>query len=124
MKQAPDIRFIGMEPSDALASSAREKVAKLELFCPEIMACHVAIELPHKHRQQGRPFAVRLGLTLPGHELAVSRVEHEDAYVALRDAFDDMKRQVEDTMRRMREFTQPSPATPGEAGVQKSGGTA
>jgi ribosome-associated translation inhibitor RaiA len=122
MKQAPDIRFIGMEPSDALASAAREKVAKLELFCPEIMACHVAIELPHKHSQQGRTVAVRLSLTLPGRELTVSRVEREDAYVALRDAFDDMKRQVEDTMRRMREFTPPTAAPPSETGADESAG--
>lgn len=108
MKQAPDIRFIGMEPSDALASAAREKTAKLELFCPEIIACHVAIELAHKHRQQGRPFAVRLNLTLPGNELAVSRVDNEDAYVALRDAFDDMKRQIKETLRRMREPEKPA----------------
>lgn len=108
MKQAPDIRFIGMEPSDALASAAREKTAKLELFCPEIIACHVAIELAHKHRQQGRPFAVRLNLTLPGNELAVSRVENEDVYVALRDAFDDMKRQIKETLRRMREPEKPA----------------
>jgi ribosomal subunit interface protein len=108
MKQAPDIRFIGMEPSDALASAAREKTAKLELFCPEIIACHVAIELAHKHRQQGRPFAVRLNLTLPGNELAVSRVENEDGYVALRDAFDDMKRQIKETLRRMREPEKPA----------------
>jgi ribosome-associated translation inhibitor RaiA len=110
MKQAPDIRFVGMEPSDAVASAAREKAAKLELFCPGIMACHVVIEQPHRHRQQGRPISVRLDVTLPGHELAVTRVEHQDVYVALRDAFDDMRRRVEDTMRRMQDFTKTAPA--------------
>lgn len=105
-----------MEPSDAVASAAREKAAKLELFCPEIMACHVVIEQPHRHRQQGRGFAVRLNLTLPGHELAVTRVEREDVYVALRDAFDDMKRQVEDTMRRMQDFVREPPAAAAETG--------
>jgi ribosome-associated translation inhibitor RaiA len=109
MKQAPQIQFIGMEPSDALASAARDKAAKLDLFCPEIMACHVVIELLHKHHQQGRPFAVRLDLTLPGRELAVSRVENEHAYVALRDAFDNMKRQVDATMRQMREPLREAP---------------
>ena len=123
MKKAPDIRFIGVEPSDALASAAREKVAKLELFCPEIMACHVVIELAHKHSHQGRPFAVRLNLTLPGRELAVSRVENEDAYVALRDAFDDMKRQVEDTMRRMRESREERAAAWAKPRVERTGGT-
>ena len=111
MKTAPEIRFIGLEPSDALAAAARDKAAKLELFCPEIMACRATIELAHKHRQQGRPFAVRLDLTLPGRQLAVSRVENEDAYVALRDAFDNMKRQIEETMRQMREPLKQAPGT-------------
>jgi ribosomal subunit interface protein len=116
MKQVPDIRFVGMEPSDAVAAAAREKTAKLELFCPEIMACHVAIEQPHRHRHQGRTFTVRIDLTLPGRELAVNRVEHEDVYVALRDAFDDMRRQVEDTMRRMQAFAKEPSAPAAEPG--------
>lgn len=114
MKQAPDIRFVGMEPSEALEAAAREKIAKLEQLCPEIMACHVVIDLPHRHRNQGRRFAVRVDLTLPGRELAVTRVEDPDVYVALRDAFDGMRRQLEETMRRMQEFTRPPAA--GETG--------
>lgn len=116
MKEAPDIRFVGMEPSGALASAAREKAAKLELLCADISSCHVVIEMPHKHRQQGRPFAVRLELTLPGHTLSVSRVEREDAYVALRDAFDSMKRQLEDWTERIHE-----PGRPGEIPLDGSG---
>ena len=101
MKDAPDIRFVGMEPSAALASAAREKAAKLELACADITSCRVVIEMPHKHRLQGRPFAVRLDLTLPGRTLSVSRIEREDAYVALRDAFDSMRRQLEDLTERL-----------------------
>ncbi len=110
MKQAPDIRFVGMEASEALEAAAQEKIAKLEQFCPQLIACHVVIELPHRHRTQGRLFAVRLDLTLPGHELAVTRVEHADVYVALRDAFDGMKRQLEEAMQRMQDFTRPADA--------------
>jgi ribosomal subunit interface protein len=91
-----------MDASDAVESAAREKAHKLDHFSPDIMSCRVTIELEHKHRHQGRPFAVRIDLTLPGHELRVDRVEHEDVYVALRDAFDDMKRQLEEVVRRMR----------------------
>lgn len=116
MKHAPDIRFVGMEPSDAVASVARERAAKLELFCPDITACHVVVELPHRHRHQGRQFSVRLDLTLPGHELAVSRVEREDVYVALRDAFDDMKRRLEETVARMQEFDREPAAGAAPAG--------
>lgn len=114
MMQAPDIRFVGMESSEALEAAARERIAKLEQFCPQIMACHVVIDLPHRHSTQGRQFSVRVDLTLPGRELAVSRVEHQDVYVALREAFDNMKRQLEETMRRMQEFTRSTAG--GEAG--------
>lgn len=118
MKQAPDIRFIGMEASEALETAAREKIVKLEQLCPQVMACHVVIELPHRHRNQGRQFAVRVDLTLPGRELAVSRVEHEDVYVALRDAFDGMRRQLEDATGRMQDFTrQPVAGGGGQEGT-------
>lgn len=115
MKQAPDIRFVGMEASEALEAAALEKIAKLEQISPHIVACHVVIELPHRHRAQGRLFSVRLDLTLPGRELAVTRIENPDVYVALRDAFDSMRRQLEEAMQRMQDFTAP-PAT-GESGA-------
>lgn len=96
------VQFHGMEPSAALESSAREHVHKLEAFAPDIMACRVGIDLEQKHKHQGRPFGVRIDLTMPGHELVVNRVQHEDVHVALRDAFDKMKRQLEDVVRRRR----------------------
>lgn len=96
------IQFHGMEPSDALETSAREHAHRLESFAPNIMACRVGIDLEQKHKHQGRPYGVRIDLTLPGHELVVNRVQHEDVYVALRDAFDHMKRQLEDVVRKSR----------------------
>jgi ribosomal subunit interface protein len=102
MKQPLQIRFVGMEPSDAVEAAARRKADKLDRFRPDIMACRVTIELANKHQQQGRPFAVRVDVTVPDHELSVDRVHDEDVYVALREAFDDMKRQLEDSVRRVR----------------------
>lgn len=98
MKQPLELRFIGMAPSEALDSAARAKAAKLDQFRPDIMACRVTIELADRHRQQGRTLAVRVHVSLPGQELSVDRVHDEDAYVALRDAFDDMKRQLQDSV--------------------------
>lgn len=54
MKLPADVRFVGLEASDALAAAAREKAAKLDLFCPSIMACRVTVEQAHKHHHQGR----------------------------------------------------------------------
>ena len=65
-------------------------------------SCRVTIEALHKHQQQGRPFAVRQYVTLPGHELGIDRVQNEDVYVALRDAFDGLRRRLDETLRRDR----------------------
>jgi len=102
MKQPLEIRFIGLEPSPAVESAAREKAGKLDRYCPDIMSCRVTIEEQHKHRRQGRPFAVRIDVTVPHHELSVDREHDEDVYVALRDAFDDMRRRLEDSVRQVR----------------------
>lgn len=102
MKQPLELRFIGMEPSEAVDSAARAKAAKLDHFRPDIMACRVTVELADRHRHQGKTFAVRVDVTVPGHELSVDRVHDEDVYVALREAFDDMKRRLQDSVRRVR----------------------
>jgi ribosome-associated translation inhibitor RaiA len=102
MRQPLEIRFIGMEPSEAVESAALGKAQKLDQFHPDIMACRATIELSDRHKHQGRSFAVRVDVTVPGHEFSVDRVQHEDVYVALREAFDDMKRQLQDSIRRVR----------------------
>lgn len=102
MKQPLQIRFVGMDPSEAVETAARRKAEKLDQFRPDIMACRVTIEVAEKHQHQGRPFAVRVDVTVPDHELSVDRVQDEDVYVALREAFDDMKRRLEDSVRRDR----------------------
>ena len=115
MKLPVHIQFHGMAHSDALESSAREHASKLESFAPDIMSCRVGIDEEQKHKHQGRPFSVRIDLTLPGHELVVNRVQHEEVYVALREAFDDMKRQLEDVVRRRRgQIKQHTAPLPGE----------
>lgn len=96
------IFFHGMERSVAVESAAQHKARHLERFSGDIMSCRVVVDLMQKHQHQGRPFGVRIDLTLPGRELVVNRVEHEDVYVALRDAFDDMKRQLEVAMQKRR----------------------
>ena len=107
MKIPLQVAFHGMSPSPALETGARDKAAKLERFCADIISCRVDIDEVHKHQHQGRPYGVRIHLTLPGGELTVDRVENEDAYVALRDAFDSMRRQIEDKVRRQRDFNVP-----------------
>lgn len=100
MKQPMQLRFLGMEPSEAVAAAARDKAAKLDRFHPDLMTCRVTIERVDRHQQQGQHFAVRIDVTLPGEELSIDRVQHEDVYVALRDAFDDIRRRIQDSRAR------------------------
>ncbi len=117
MKQPLDVRFLGLTPSEAVETVARNKAAKLAQMFPEIIACRITVEQLHKHQHQGRPFGVALDLTVPGHELTMSRVQDEDVYVALRDAFDGMKRQLESLgQRALDRRRQPVPADAGDAG--------
>ena len=99
MRLPVQITFHGMDRSDAVEAAVGQKVEHLEHLCPDITSCRIAIDLMQRRRTQGRPFGVRIDLTLPKRGLVVSRVENEDVYVALRDAFDDMKRQLEDAIR-------------------------
>jgi len=48
---------------------------------------------------------VRIDIGVPGNEIVVNRDNHEDVYVALRDAFDAAKRQLDDYSRRLRRET-------------------
>ena len=108
MQTPVQITFRDMEPSAAVEARIREKAAKLEQFYADIVSCHVMVERPHGHHHQGGLYQVRLRLGVPGGELVVSHEHHhrdhahEDVYVAIRDVFDSMKRQVEDHVHKRR----------------------
>ncbi|MGD8783087.1 MAG: HPF/RaiA family ribosome-associated protein [Thioalkalispiraceae bacterium] len=100
------ITYRDMDPSDAVNTAIHEKAEKIEHFA-DITSCKVTIEAPHKHHHKGRLFAIKLDITVPGDEIVVSRNPdqkhaHEDIYVAIRDAFNAAKRQLEDYVRRRR----------------------
>jgi len=90
------ITFRDVDHSDALEGHIRDKAAKLEEFHPNITGCTVIVEMPAKHKHQGKLFNVRVDVRVPGSELVVNRDLHEDVYVALRDAFDAAKRQLDE----------------------------
>ncbi|SDY69531.1 ribosome hibernation-promoting factor, HPF/YfiA family [Nitrosomonas sp. Nm33] len=98
-----------ISPSDALEAHIRDKVDKLENFFDRLVSCHVVVEMPHKHHHQGKEFNVRINIGVPGSDIVVNRDHHQDPYVALRDAFDAAKRQLEDYARRMQIKTKAHP---------------
>lgn len=101
------IAFRNLEHSSVIEEMVREKAAKLEEFAERIMGCRVVIEVPHRHHERGNQYQVRIDITVPGGEIVVNRepplhVEYRDLGVALRDAFDAARRQLEDYVRRQR----------------------
>jgi cold shock CspA family protein len=120
------VSFRGLPHSDHLESDVRERVAWLEQFYADIVRCRVLIELPHRHRQDGRHFHVRIELTVPGgppivlshepslhgrlkhteeeehHKEAEIESVHRYAAVAIREAFNAARRRLEDFAREER----------------------
>ncbi|HYW91605.1 MAG TPA: ribosome-associated translation inhibitor RaiA [Gammaproteobacteria bacterium] len=101
------ITFRNMDASPAVESVIREKADKLERYYDSIMSCRVVVEASHRHHHKGNIYHVRVDLTVPNDELVVSREphqdhSHEDLYVAIRDAFNAARRQLEEFARKQR----------------------
>lgn len=99
-----EIHFHNLGRSDAIEAAARERAHELERFVPEIVSCRVTIEAPHRHQRKGKLYRVVVAVHVPGAEIVVGRDPgrdhaHEDLYVAMRDAFDAARRQLEDRAR-------------------------
>ncbi len=108
MQTPLQIDFQNMDRSDAVEARIRERVDKLELFYPRITGCRVTVVAPHRHHRQGKLYAVRINVDVPGRNILVSHAgpknhAHEDVYVAVRDAFDAAQRQLEDHSRKIRQ---------------------
>jgi ribosome-associated translation inhibitor RaiA len=112
------ITFHQMPPSEALEADVRGRVAELEAVYDRITRCRVVVDVPHRHHQQGRRFRVGIELGVPGGHIVVGRAPdddaaHEDAFLAVRDAFRATRRQLEDYVRRQRgEIKSHEPAAP------------
>lgn len=99
------IVFRNMAPSAAVEAKVRERANKLEEYFDRIVSCRVVVEERHRHHHQGNLYHVRVDVKVPGAELVASREPpehhaHEDVYVAIRDAFDAARRQLQDHARR------------------------
>ena len=107
MRLPLQITFRHRDPSPALEARIRELVARLERVSSHIMRCHVIVEPLDGHQNQGALYDFHIDITLPDAELAIRRAgpidqAHEDAYVALRDAFRAARRRLENYERKRR----------------------
>jgi ribosomal subunit interface protein len=102
MRLPLQVTFRNIPSSEAIETHIKEKAAKLDRFYDRIMSCRVVVDSTQRRQRQGKLFGVRIDITVPRKELAVTREENEDVYVAIRDAFDAACRRLEEHGRRER----------------------
>lgn len=92
-----NIKFHNIPASEAIEADIRKRAEKLYQLTDRINRCDVTIETSGKHKHQGHLYEVRIDLTIPGAEIALNRIHpNEDAYVAVRDAFDAVTRKLKE----------------------------
>ncbi|MGF1626098.1 MAG: HPF/RaiA family ribosome-associated protein [Alphaproteobacteria bacterium] len=105
MQTPVEIVFHKLERSEAVEARVRERVERLERFHPRITSCHVYIDAAHRNAQKkSLEYQVRVEVRVPGTELAVSSKPgdvnaHGDVYIAIRDTFVAMERQLKRSRR-------------------------
>ena len=108
MRVPLEISYRGVEKTEYLEEIIREKAGKLERLSDNIIRCRVAVESPHQHQQSGRPFRVRIALTLPASpEVIITRDSsegalHDDLPAVVNEAFDAAARQIKKLVQRQR----------------------
>jgi putative sigma-54 modulation protein len=99
MRIETDIVFRDMDSSEAVKASVEKHVEKIERHFPAVSRCRAVIEQSHKSQSSGNLFHVGLDISVPGDTVVVTKdagkkPEHEDVYVAIRDAFEAAERQL------------------------------
>jgi cold shock CspA family protein/ribosome-associated translation inhibitor RaiA len=107
MQEPLQISYREVTPSPAIEDAIRERAGKLDELYDRITGCRVLVDSPHRRHHHGRLFHVRVEVAVPGRVIVVNREPqenhaHEDVYVAIRDAFNAAKRQLEDHVRETR----------------------
>lgn len=111
------ITFRHMDKSEWIEEMIVDKAKKLDQFSDRIMSCRVVVQPAGKHHRHGNLYEIHIDITVPGQEIAVSREpgqdsEHKVLAVAIGDAFDSARRQIEDYVRKLRHDTKSHESSP------------
>ncbi|HSN89856.1 MAG TPA: HPF/RaiA family ribosome-associated protein [Anaeromyxobacteraceae bacterium] len=107
MQRSLQLRWRSITPSPGIEDEVRDEVAKLERAFARITGCAVTLEAPSRHhRQSGSKYRVRIELSVPGGKLVVGRDPTRtwtrgDLFLAVKAAFREARRQLEDHARRI-----------------------
>jgi ribosomal subunit interface protein len=118
MQTTLQIAWEHIEPSEFVKARIEREVAALERRFGRITSCKVHVEGRSHRQHKGGLYAIRVHLLLPGDvEIDASRNPpqnhaHEDAYVAIRDAFDALRRQLRERVSERRDEVKQPVAQP------------
>ena len=98
MNHDVQIFFHNIEQTDALVDAVDKRLRKLARYCGHIITGRIVIDSPHNHHHKGKVYSVNIDIHLADSDVRVSheqhdKSEHEDLYVAIRDAFNIAERQ-------------------------------
>lgn len=97
-----NVTFQGMLPSAALRASIEHHAERLERVAPHLQTCCATVRRNEGCQQRpGNQYLVRVRVTLPGGEFEAGHTpvpdhSHDNPYIAVRDTFNALRRQLED----------------------------
>lgn len=99
-----ELSFRNVEKTSHLENLIKEKVNALEKFCGTLTSCRVAVEKPNTTVRNGNPYRVRIDITVPGHEVVVSKEQGQNEKSdqipsVIREAFEAAKKQLRKLIR-------------------------
>lgn len=103
-----EVSFRHMNHSDAVEEAVRRRAEKLDRFHPRLTSCRVVVEAANRRASAKTVvYRVRVDVTLPGGEIVAERQPslepfHEDIHVAIHEAFDRARREIQDYAERQR----------------------
>ena len=93
--------FRGVDHSQAVEEAVQKRAEKLERYSDQIQSLRVTVESPHNNHHKGKVYHVGVEAFIPNHDIVVNHDQHdkhahEDIYVAIRDTFDAVERQIKE----------------------------
>lgn len=96
MPLALETTFLGMDPSEHIESIVRQGAAVFDRTGARAGRCHVVVDKPQRQQQRGEHFAVRIYISTPVGDVAVTREgSRPDLPTVIHDAFAAAARDVE-----------------------------
>lgn len=96
MQVPAQVTFRNVQQTPIIDDFIHAQLAKLDQFSDRIISCQVVLSYEAKQHQTTQLFDVTIVLNMPGKELVSTHNHHEKVMVALGEAFEDTRRQLED----------------------------